>query len=134
MFDGREALGQNLAVAAVGTEDEVVGRQVVGLPHGRCLLADGEMRGAAMVILDPLIRTFLLDAVQHVLELADHDHVPVHAHQVGRAVGRALGHRVGHIGVQGNLRPGQHRLLAGFDRIDGDEFGHGLVPLSTEYV
>ena len=100
-------------MAAVGAKDEVVGRQVVGLPHGRRFLADGEVRRARVVVLDALVDAFLLDAVQHGLELADHDHVPVDAHQVGRAVGRPLHHRVGHVGVQGNLRPGRAPPVCG---------------------
>jgi hypothetical protein len=66
----------------VRAEDEVVRRQVVGLAHGRGLLADGEVRRAAMVVLDALVDPFLLDAVQHGLELADGEHVAVDAHQI----------------------------------------------------
>ena len=43
LADGGEALGEDLAVAAVGAEDVVVGRQREGHADGGGLLADGQV-------------------------------------------------------------------------------------------
>ena len=118
--DGREALGQDLAVAAVRAEDEIVGRQVEGHADRRRFLADREVGRAAVVVLDAFVDAFLLDAVEHGLELADGDHVAVDAHQVVRAILLGLGLRVGHVGVDRNLGRAQHAGLASFGGVDGD--------------
>ena len=53
--DGREALGQDLAVAAVRAVDVVVRRQREGHADGGRFLADGEMRGSEMIVGDALV-------------------------------------------------------------------------------
>ncbi len=82
--DGGEALGEDLAVAAVRAEDVVLGAQEIGLADGGRFLADRQVRRAPVVVLDALVVAFLLDAVEHGLELADDRHVAVDAHQVLR--------------------------------------------------
>ena len=106
------------------TKDKIVGRQIVGLAHRRGFLADGEMGGTAVVVLDPFVDAFLLDAVQHGFKLADDDHVVEDALQVVGAILGDLGRRVGDVGVDGNLRRGQRLWLTNFGRVNGDKFGH----------
>ena len=120
LLDGREALGQDLAVAAMRAEDEVVGRQVVGLSDHRRLLADGEMGRATMVVFDALVDALFLDAVEHGLELANDDHVAIDAAQILRPVLGDLRRRVGDIDVDGNLRRGQDRGFSDFGWVDCD--------------
>jgi len=67
-------------MAAVRTEDKVVGRQMVCLSYRRRLLANRQMRRALVIVLDALVRPLLLNAVQHRLELTNVDHVPIHTH------------------------------------------------------
>ena len=81
--DGGQALGQDLAVAAMGAEDEVIGSQVIGHAHRRRLLADGEVGRPLVLVGNALVDTLVLDPVQHGFEFADEDHVAVDAHQVG---------------------------------------------------
>ena len=118
--DGGEALGQDLAVAAVRAKDEVVGRQVVRLADRGRFLADGEVRRAAVVVLDALVDAFLFDAVQHGLELADGEHVAIHPYQVLAAVAARLGGRVRLIAIDRNLRRSQHALGPHLRGVDGD--------------
>ncbi len=118
--DGGEALGKDLAVAAVRAKDEVVGRQVVRLADRGRFLADGEVRRAAMVVLDPLVDAFLLDAVQHGFELADGEHVAIHPHQVFAAIPARFGGRVRLVAVDGNFRRPQHALGPHLRGVDGD--------------
>jgi hypothetical protein len=70
-----QALGQDLAVAAVRAEDLVLRIERRALPHGRRLLADGEVGRAAVVVGDPAPGAGRLEGVEHALELADDDHV-----------------------------------------------------------
>ena len=49
---GREALGEDLAVAAVRAEDEVLRLEARALAHRRGLLADGQVGRALVVVLD----------------------------------------------------------------------------------
>ena len=55
LVDGREALGQDLAVGAVRAEDVVVGVEQVRLADRRRFLADREVRRAAVVVRDVLV-------------------------------------------------------------------------------
>ena len=56
LSDGGQALGQDLAVAAVGAEDVVVDRQDEGLTDRGGFLADRQVGRAAVVVFDALDR------------------------------------------------------------------------------
>ncbi len=75
--DGREALGEDLPVAPVAAVDVILDRQEEGLAHGGGLLADGEVGRPLMDVGDVAVLARPLDLIQHRLELADEDHVPV---------------------------------------------------------
>ena len=83
-MDGREALGQDLAVAPVAAEDVIVHRQEERLAHGGGFLADREVGGALVDIRDVAVLPLPLDLVQHGLEFADEDHVVIEPQGVGR--------------------------------------------------
>jgi len=77
LVDGGHALGQNLAMAAVRTENLVLGLQHHSLADRCTLLSCREVGGTLVGIADPLIHPFLLDGVEHRLKLADEEHVIV---------------------------------------------------------
>ena len=56
LVHGRVALGEDLAVGAVRAENEVIGRQHVALADVGGLLADTQVGGAGVVVLDGLPR------------------------------------------------------------------------------
>ena len=74
---GIQALGQAVAVAAVGGGDDVVGAQRPARADGRRLLADGEVDEAG----DQAVAVELGDPL---LEAADQHHAALHLQQVGR--------------------------------------------------
>ena len=122
--NGRQALGEDFTVAAVRTENQVVGRQPVRLPDGGALLSDRQMRRPAMVVGDAFPRPFFFNAVEHGLELAQDQHVAVHAQQAVAAVERCFGAGVRLVGVERNFRAVQHAACADVFGVDGEGFGH----------
>ena len=95
-----EALGDDLPVAAVRAEDEVLDAQGHALAHHGGLLPDGQVRGPEVIVGDPLVGALGLDRVEHGLELADHDHVAVGAHERVLAVLLDFLLHVGDVGVE----------------------------------
>ena len=77
LFDGRKALGEDFAVAAVGAKGVVVHREVEGLADRRSFLAHGKVRRAGMVVGDAIVLARGLDQVDHGFELAQQEHIPV---------------------------------------------------------
>ena len=63
LVDCGEALGEDFAVAAVRTEDVVLGREEERLADCRGLLAHGEVRGAGVVVLQAVVSVRGLDRV-----------------------------------------------------------------------
>ena len=84
LVDGRQALGQDLAVTPVATEDVIVHRQEECLAHGGGFLADRKVGGALVDVRDVAVLSLPLDLVQHGLELADEDHVAIEPEGVRR--------------------------------------------------
>jgi hypothetical protein len=121
---GRERLGEDLAVAAVRAEDEVVDAELGGLADGRRLLAHREVGRAHVVVLDALPPTGDLDGVEHRLELADGQHVVEHRDETVGAEALLLGGEVHRVGVDGDL--GDRHRSAGADggRVDREGLGH----------
>ena len=72
-------------MAAVAAVDVVVDVEQVRLTDGGGLLADGEVRRAAVVVLDALVVAAELHLVEHRLERADEHHVALDAQQVIRS-------------------------------------------------
>ena len=83
-----EALGQAVAVAAVGRGDDVGGAQRPARPHGGRLLPDREVH-------EPGDLAVAVERGDPLLEPADQQHAPVHLDQVagGEAPGRKVGPR-----------------------------------------
>ena len=90
LMDGRKPLGDDLAVAAVRAEGIVAVVQAIRLADRRCLLTDGEVRGAGVVVVDAIVRVLGLDFVEHELKLADGAHVVVDAHEIVLGIKRLL--------------------------------------------
>ena len=83
LADGRQALGDNFVVAAVGAEDEVVHVQGISLADRGCLLTDGKVGGAGIgEIPCRCTAPCSLMRLQHGLKLADGDHVGIHAQEL----------------------------------------------------
>ena len=112
-----EALGKNLAVAAVGTEELVVDIQVVALTDGGRFLPDGEMGRALVVVLDPLIGSHSLDFIEHGLELADEGHITVDGLQSLLTIFLLLLRKIPGIGVDRNIREGYLPRLSYLRRV-----------------
>ena len=126
LVDGREALGQDLAVAAVRAEDEVLGVQVQALADRRRFLPDGQVRRPLVVVLDALVLPLGLDRGQHGLELADEQHVLVDLGEALLAVLFFLFLGVRHVLVHQQGGKLDFPRLAHHLGVDDDRFGHGL--------
>ena len=128
LLDGGQALGQDLAVAAVGAVDVVVDAEQVGLADGGGFLADGEVGRAAVVVLDALVVAAQLDLVEHVLEGADDLHVALDAQQV--RLGETTGVEFLFAGLLVLIERDRRKLeLAGAAFLDGTDdlaLGHGI--------
>ncbi len=72
-----QAFGQNLAVAAVAAEYEVVCGEVVRHTHSGRLLPHREVGGTGVVVLHAVVAAGGLDQVEHRLKLADGEHVAI---------------------------------------------------------
>ena len=81
-MDGREGLCDDLVVASVAAENEIVCIQIVCLADCRSFLADGKVRRAGVGVVDARIHALLLDIQQHQLEGADGEHILVDAHEI----------------------------------------------------
>ena len=75
LADGREALGDGVAVAAVGAGDAVRGPQHRGGAHGRALLADRDVRRPAVGVAAERLVAAGAQPDDHLLQLADGQHV-----------------------------------------------------------
>ncbi len=126
---GGEALGQDLAVAAVRAEDEVVRLEAGALADRGGLLAGGKVGGAAMVVLDAVPGALGLDLVQHGLELAHSDHVGPYRHEPVGAEARQLGLVVGLVLIDGYARYLELTRLARAGRVYDHRLGHDITPL-----
>ena len=120
LVHGRVALGEDLAVRAVRAEDEVIGGEHKALTDVGALLADTEVGGAAVVVLDTLPLAGLLDGVEHRLEGAHDDHVVEHLDHAFFAVAGDLGLAVEGVLVDGHVGerhvPGATHLIGVDDK------------------
>ena len=120
LVHGRVTLGEDLAVGAVRAEDEVIGRQHVALADVGGLLADTQVGGAGVVVLDAFPGAGLLDGVEHRLEGAHDDHVVEHLDHALFAVAGDLGVTVEGVLVDGDLGelhvPGATHLIGVDDK------------------
>ena len=123
--DRRQALGDELAVAAMAAKDLVFGLERQRLADRGALLAEREMRGAFVGVGDVGIGAFGLERGEHRLELAHDQHVAQHLAQRRIAAGGALVGEGGGVGAQGDFGEGQAAGPAQGHRIDGERFGHG---------
>ena len=82
LLDRGKSLRQDLAVAAVRTEGEVVDIQAVRLADSGGLLTEGEVCGAGVIVLNAVVFALDLDLVQHGLKLMDDRHIAVDPHKI----------------------------------------------------
>ena len=82
LVDAAQALGEDLGMASVGTEGDVVLRQKVRFADAGSFLTEGQVRGAGIGRLDAVVVGLGLDEGEHVLELTADGHVAVDADQV----------------------------------------------------
>src|SRR5262249_27831035 len=71
----REAFSENLAVAAVRSEDVILGAESESHPDGRGLLANGKMSRAGVIVGYGLVGAFGFDLVEAGLKFANGAHV-----------------------------------------------------------
>ena len=76
-FNGRQTLGEDVAVGAVGAEDEVVDVEVEGLADSGRFLADAQMGRAGMGVGNAAILAGGLDGLDHRLKLTQNQHVAI---------------------------------------------------------
>ena len=86
LSNGRQSLGQNLAVTAVAAVDVVVDAQMKGLTDRRRLLPERQVCRAVVSIRNAPIGVAELDFIQHGLKGANDDHVALHPKQILGAV------------------------------------------------
>ena len=103
LVHGRVALGENLTVRAVRAENEVLRRQNEALADVGALLADAEVGGAAVIVLDAFPLAGLLDGVEHRLESTHDDHVVEHLDHALFAVAGEFGLTVEGVLVDGHV-------------------------------
>jgi len=130
--NGRESLGDGVAVTAVRAGDVVVGTQDAARPDGRRLLADRDVRRAAIVVAGEGIVATGAEADDHLFQLADGEHVveQVEGVRPGNASARQLGGEIAGVGKAGDRGAG---LLEGREVRSGVAAvgrlgGHGLPP------
>ena len=82
LVNGGQTLCDDLAVATVRTEGEVVDVQAVSLTNGGSFLTDGQMCRAGVVVLDAVVFALDLDVVEHGLELTDDSHIAIDAEEI----------------------------------------------------
>ncbi len=124
--DRGKALREDLAVAAMGSEDVIVGRQRKRHPHCRRLLPDRQMGRPGMVVGHALVGALGLDLLKRRLELPNSAHVPPDVQQILDRVLLELLRDGLVVGVERNLGetdgfPREHAL-----RLDNDGLGHAL--------
>ena len=126
--DGDGALGQALAVAAVGAGDVVGDAQRRAGAGGRSFLADRDVRRAAIIVIANGIVSAGTQLDDHLLEFADDQHVFEDRDRFrgGQRIGRELRPKAALIAVSGDLaaidheriepRPHVAQIRARFDR------------------
>ena len=125
LLDAAEALGQNLGVASVGSEDIVILIQQIGLTDAGCFLAQGQVGRAGIGGVDAVVAGLSLDQVQHVLELAENGDIAVDADQIRIGeVGALLGDGLV-VGANRNVLKVDFARCSGGYRIDIQRLGHG---------
>ena len=82
LMDRGKTLCKDLTVGTVGAEGEVVDIEAVSLTYCRCLLTDGEVSRAGVIVLNAVVNRLCLDLVEHCLELADDSHIAVDAEKI----------------------------------------------------
>ena len=128
LVDRGKSFGEDLAVAAVRTEDEIVDGQEIRLADRRGLLAHRQVRRPWVVVLNAVVGVGRLDRVQHRLEFADIAHVAIDAQEIIlREELLLLGNRF-LVLVDRNLVEFDETRLAHLVRIDMQVLGHVLVP------
>ena len=81
-FDGAHTLGEDFAVGTMGTEDEVVGVEGVCHTDSGSLLAHGKVGRSRVVVCNSVVSAGGLHEVEHGLELADGEHIPIDIEKV----------------------------------------------------
>ena len=82
LLDGGKSFCKDLAVAAVRAEGEIVDVKAICLTDRACLLTDGQVCGAGVVIFYSVIYALGLYLVEHGLKLADNAHIAVDTQKI----------------------------------------------------
>ncbi len=120
--NGRETLGKDFSVAAMGAVDVVIYAEEVGLADGGGFLAHREVGRTTVVVFDALKAAAELDLVEHVLEGPDDLHVALDAQEV--SLGKPLRRELLLAGLLilvdrdgGELDPSRTAVLDGADEL-----------------
>ena len=129
LVDAAEALGQDLGVASVRTEGDVVLVQQICFADAGGLLAVAQVRGAGVGRLDAVIVGLRLDEREHMLELTADGHVAVDADEIFLGVIALVQFLLDGLVIlaDGNIFKVDIAGLADFYGIDIQRFRHNFV-------
>ena len=129
LVDGGQSLSQNFGVAAVRTECEVVLVQQVCLTDASCFLADRQVSGTGIGMVDAVVTTLGLDRVQHGLELTQNSHITENADQVFLGVTACIQLFLNGLVVlvDGDVLEGDHAGSTDYGRIHKQTLGHCIL-------
>ncbi len=105
-------------MAAVRTEDKVLGVERRCLADRSRFLAHGKVRRSAVVVRNSVPRAGFFERIDHVLELADCDHVVQHCDKSLFPKGFELVRKVPLVLIYRNRRQGQGSALADRCRVN----------------
>ena len=129
LFDAGKAFCQDLTVAAVTAEGEVIPPQQEGLTHGGSLLTEREVRRAGIGRLHAVVHTLGLYLIEHRLKLTQNGDVPPDADELRvRKAGALLRHGPV-VSVHGDVPELYHARGAQLRRVHKDAFWHCYLSL-----
>ena len=129
LFDGGQALGEDVAVGAMGAEDEVVDVEVEGLADSGGFLADAQMGRAGMGIGHAAVFAGGLDGLDHRFELAQHQHIAIDVEELFLGEVAQLILDLFLVLVAGDGLKRDLTGLADHIRVDKQLLGHGVYTL-----
>ena len=123
--DSRQSLGDDLAMAAVGAENLVLGTKRHGTADGGRLLPNRQVRRPLVEIFDAAITSRRFEGMQHAFEFANHQHVAQRFAKPVIAPTASLGLDILTVGVNGDVAETQAIGGIGLVRTDRKLFRQG---------